>query len=142
MRSRMAAHESPQTIKLYDRTKDEIKIGEVERFISVVFLAHQLDPRAQIVHDYFSRAKELIPTMITALDNFKYDMVRLRPVLPCHHSLVDLRVERLPQTFYRFNPMAAQQLIKLLQGNLNALTELLHGTARASTESPFEVVDY
>jgi hypothetical protein len=29
-------------------------------------------------------------------------MVRLRPVLPCHHSLVDLRVERLPQTFYRF----------------------------------------
>ena len=27
----MAAHESPQTTKLYDRTKDEITIGEVER---------------------------------------------------------------------------------------------------------------
>ena len=28
---RMAAHESPRTTKLYDRTKDEITIGEVER---------------------------------------------------------------------------------------------------------------
>ena len=37
--------------------------------------------------------------MVNALDNFKYDMVRLRPVLPCHHSLVDLQVERLPQTW-------------------------------------------
>jgi integrase len=27
----MAAHESPRTTKLYDRTKDEITIGEVER---------------------------------------------------------------------------------------------------------------
>ena len=27
----MAAHESPRTTKLYDRTKDEIAIGEVER---------------------------------------------------------------------------------------------------------------
>jgi integrase/recombinase XerD len=26
-----AAHESPRTIKLYDRTKDEITIDEVER---------------------------------------------------------------------------------------------------------------
>ena len=27
----MAAHESPRTTKLYDRTKDEITCGEVER---------------------------------------------------------------------------------------------------------------
>lgn len=27
----MAAHESPRTTKLYDRTKDEITVGEVER---------------------------------------------------------------------------------------------------------------
>jgi integrase/recombinase XerD len=27
----MAGHESPRTTKLYDRTKDEITIGEVER---------------------------------------------------------------------------------------------------------------
>ena len=27
----MAAHESPRITKLYDRTKDEITIGEVER---------------------------------------------------------------------------------------------------------------
>jgi hypothetical protein len=27
----MAAHESPRTTKLYDRTKDETTIGEVER---------------------------------------------------------------------------------------------------------------
>jgi integrase len=27
----MAAHESPRTTKLYDRTKDEITIGEIER---------------------------------------------------------------------------------------------------------------
>jgi hypothetical protein len=27
----MAGHESPRTTKLYDRTKDEIIIGEVER---------------------------------------------------------------------------------------------------------------
>ena len=27
----MAAHESPRTTKLYDRTKDEITIGGVER---------------------------------------------------------------------------------------------------------------
>lgn len=28
----MAGHESPRTTKLFDRTKDEITIGEVERF--------------------------------------------------------------------------------------------------------------
>jgi integrase/recombinase XerD len=27
----MAGHESPRTTKLYDRTKDEIMVGEVER---------------------------------------------------------------------------------------------------------------
>jgi integrase/recombinase XerD len=27
----MTAHESPRTTKLYDRTKDEITIGELER---------------------------------------------------------------------------------------------------------------
>ena len=27
----IAAHESPRTIKLYDRTKDELTIGEVQR---------------------------------------------------------------------------------------------------------------
>ena len=27
----MAGHESPRTTKLYDRTKDEITLGEVER---------------------------------------------------------------------------------------------------------------
>jgi integrase/recombinase XerD len=27
----MAAHESPRTTKLYDRTKDEITLDEVER---------------------------------------------------------------------------------------------------------------
>jgi integrase len=31
----MAAHESPRTTKLYDRTKDEITIGEVERIQTV-----------------------------------------------------------------------------------------------------------
>jgi hypothetical protein len=29
--SSVAAHESPRTTKLHDRTKDEITIGEVER---------------------------------------------------------------------------------------------------------------
>ena len=36
----MAAHESPRTTKLYDRTKDEITIGEVER-IQLLLLARE-----------------------------------------------------------------------------------------------------
>jgi len=29
----MAAHESPRTTKLYDRTKDEVTLDEVERIM-------------------------------------------------------------------------------------------------------------
>jgi len=34
----MAGHESPRTTKLYDRTKDEITLSEVERITAVIFL--------------------------------------------------------------------------------------------------------
>ncbi len=33
----MAGHESPRTTKLYDRTKDEITLSEVERIPVVTF---------------------------------------------------------------------------------------------------------
>jgi hypothetical protein len=35
----MAAHESPRTTKLYDRTGDEITLDEVERMVAFCFAA-------------------------------------------------------------------------------------------------------
>jgi hypothetical protein len=97
---------------------------------------------AEIVDDYFSRAKELTATEVTALDNLKYAMVGARSVVSGHDGLVNLRVERPAQAFFRLDPVATQQLIKLLQGNLNALVELLNGAGSLSSKSPFQVVDY
>jgi hypothetical protein len=38
----MAGHESPRTTKLYDRTKDEITLSEMERIPTVTFdLTHE-----------------------------------------------------------------------------------------------------
>ena len=97
---------------------------------------------AQIVDDYFSRAKELIAAEVTALDDLKYGMVGARSVASGHDGLVNLRVERPAQAFFRFDPVATQQLVKLLQRNLNALVELLNGAGSPSAKRPFQVIDY
>jgi integrase/recombinase XerD len=35
----MAAHESPRTTKLYDRTNDQISLDEVERILAMVIVS-------------------------------------------------------------------------------------------------------
>ncbi len=53
-----------------------------------------------------------------------------------------VRVEWSAQALFRFDRVATQQLVKLLERNLNALAELLSGARSLSAESPFEIVDY
>src|SRR5579883_1475025 len=94
---------------------------------------------AQIVDNDFSRAKSLLPTTIAALENLQHAMVGSRRIMPGPQSFVAIRVKRLAKVVHRLDAVPAQQLMQLLEGHLNALTEVL-GQA-AGGEGPFQIVD-
>jgi integrase len=55
----MAGHESPRTTKLYDRTKDEITLSEVERIRLQPLISYAVSQRAQLPFDLGGR-KQLL----------------------------------------------------------------------------------
>ena len=96
---------------------------------------------AQIVNDDLGRAKNLVTAPIAALKCLKHDMIGLRGVMAHADSFMIARVERPAETLFGFDPMAMQKLHELLEGYLNAISQLLGRRGAVAGESPFEIVN-
>jgi hypothetical protein len=93
----------------------------------------------QIVHNYFGRTKHFVAPAITGLQNLDHSMIGLRWVVAHGDRFVAMRVEGPADRFLRFNAMAFQELMQLLQRHPDAIAQLFRG--RITGEGALEVID-
>jgi hypothetical protein len=109
-------------------------------WVWVFFHAARFDS-AQIVDDNFGWAKDFVPAAVTALEDFDNRVVRLRRIIARGQGFVPVRIEELAETVFAFDAMVPQQLTKLLQGRLHALTELLGRGGFVACDRALKIVD-
>src|ERR1700737_2691436 len=95
----------------------------------------------EIIYNNFCKTKAFTALSIPPLQRLEKDMVRSRWIGARHNGIVIMRIKRLADALFRFNPVLVQETVKLLEGHLHALKKLIKRCGRLAAHGALEVVD-